>query len=217
MIVLNRKEACLVTDFGQPVREAVHLWLDEAGYSEWRSIPELQELFPKAQPIGSDRMMFPIAGGVCKLLVAFHFEPQIAYIKFFGGALQQMLLADTSSGDVSFTHEMLRASETGGKVKADMFLEVLQQVGRFFDSPFDAIAGADQLRLLRHVSLLHAYETEHFPLIEASPIARLEYIVDQHGLTPEVIRSMFASKAAIGELLTELANDTPIDLPGSPA
>jgi mRNA interferase HigB len=45
---------------------------------------ELQVAFPKAKVLNSERARFEVAGGNYRMVVAFNFEKQIAFIKFLG-------------------------------------------------------------------------------------------------------------------------------------
>lgn len=48
------------------------------------SMSDIQTAFPKAKVLNADRVRFPIGGGRYRLIVAFDFERQIAFIKFLG-------------------------------------------------------------------------------------------------------------------------------------
>ena len=45
---------------------------------------ELSSAFPKAKVLSSERARFEVAGGNYRMIVAFDFERQIAFIKFLG-------------------------------------------------------------------------------------------------------------------------------------
>ncbi len=45
---------------------------------------EVAQAFPKAKSVSGDRMRFEIAGGDYRLIAAFDFKRQIAYVKFVG-------------------------------------------------------------------------------------------------------------------------------------
>lgn len=48
------------------------------------SMSDIQAMFPKAKVLNGDRVRFEIAGGQFRLIVAFDFEKQIAFVKFLG-------------------------------------------------------------------------------------------------------------------------------------
>jgi len=45
---------------------------------------DIQQAFPKAKVLNKDRVRFEVCGGNYRLIVAFHFSSNIAFIKFIG-------------------------------------------------------------------------------------------------------------------------------------
>lgn len=45
---------------------------------------EIQAAFPKAKILNGERVRFEVAGGNYRLIVAFNFAHQIAFVKFIG-------------------------------------------------------------------------------------------------------------------------------------
>lgn len=58
-----------------------HVVVKEAAFG---AMSDIQAAFPKAKVLNADRVRFPIGGGRHRLIVAFDFERQIAFIKFLG-------------------------------------------------------------------------------------------------------------------------------------
>jgi mRNA interferase HigB len=50
----------------------------------WTSTDDVQRTAPKAKVLSRDRVRFEIAGGNYRLVVAFDFRRQIAFVKFIG-------------------------------------------------------------------------------------------------------------------------------------
>jgi mRNA interferase HigB len=50
----------------------------------WSSMEEVRRAVPKAKVLNRDRVRFAIAGGDYRLIVAFDFRRQIAFVKFLG-------------------------------------------------------------------------------------------------------------------------------------
>lgn len=48
------------------------------------TMSDIQGAFPKAKVLNGDRVRFEIAGGQYRLIAAFDFEKQIAFVKFLG-------------------------------------------------------------------------------------------------------------------------------------
>ena len=52
--------------------------------AQWTSINDVQQAFSKAKGINAERVRFEIAGGSHRLIAAFDFKRQIAFVKFVG-------------------------------------------------------------------------------------------------------------------------------------
>ena|ERR1700753_262138 len=52
--------------------------------AQWASTDEIQMAAPKAKVLNRERVRFEIAGGNYRLVVAFDFRRQIAFVKFVG-------------------------------------------------------------------------------------------------------------------------------------
>ena len=65
-------------------REPLRHWLVIVKSANWTSMNEIQREFPKAKVLNGDRVRFPIRGGDYRLVVAFDFRRQIAFVKFVG-------------------------------------------------------------------------------------------------------------------------------------
>ena len=61
--------------------ERWHAVFREAG---WRSPPDAQMAAPKAKVLNGERVRYEVAGGNYRLIVAFDFRRQIAFVKFIG-------------------------------------------------------------------------------------------------------------------------------------
>src|SRR3954471_6662282 len=59
-------------------------WFETTKAAHWGSMDELQRAFPKAKVLNAERVRFEVAGGNYRLVVAFDFVRQIAFIKFIG-------------------------------------------------------------------------------------------------------------------------------------
>ena len=52
--------------------------------AQWSSTDEVQKAAPKAKVLNRERVRFEIAGGNYRLIAAFDFRRQIAFVKFIG-------------------------------------------------------------------------------------------------------------------------------------
>jgi mRNA interferase HigB len=56
--------------------------------AHWTSMDDVQSAAPKAKVLNRERVRFEIAGGNYRLVVAFDFRRQIAFVKFIGSHAQ---------------------------------------------------------------------------------------------------------------------------------
>ena len=59
-------------------------WHKMAKAAAWKSTNDVMADFPKAKALNGERVRFEVAGGDFRLIAAFDFERQIAFIKFLG-------------------------------------------------------------------------------------------------------------------------------------
>jgi len=52
--------------------------------SNWASTDEVQQAAPKAKVLNRERVRFEVAGGNYRLIAAFDFRRQVAFVKFVG-------------------------------------------------------------------------------------------------------------------------------------
>lgn len=59
-------------------------WYRLAKAAHWNSMDDIQAVAPKAKVLNRERARFEVAGGNYRLVVAFDFRRQIAFVKFVG-------------------------------------------------------------------------------------------------------------------------------------
>jgi mRNA interferase HigB len=59
-------------------------WYKVTKAAHWTSTDDIQTAAPKAKVLNRERVRFEIAGGNYRLVVAFDFRRQIAFVKFIG-------------------------------------------------------------------------------------------------------------------------------------
>jgi mRNA interferase HigB len=59
-------------------------WYRTARNANWRSMLDVMATFPKAKVLNGERVRFEICGGNYRLVVAFKFTANIAWVKFIG-------------------------------------------------------------------------------------------------------------------------------------
>jgi len=59
-------------------------WYRVTKAAQWTSTDDVQATAPKAKVLNRERIRFEVAGGNYRLVVAFDFRRQIAFVKFVG-------------------------------------------------------------------------------------------------------------------------------------
>jgi mRNA interferase HigB len=63
---------------------ALERWHRLTKAAQWASTDDVQRTVPKAKVLNRERVRFEVAGGNYRLVVAFDFRRQIAFVKFIG-------------------------------------------------------------------------------------------------------------------------------------
>jgi mRNA interferase HigB len=70
---------------GHPeARVALERWYKLMRAAHWTSMDDFQKAAPKSKVLNRERVRFEVAGGNYRLVVAFDFLRQIAFVKFIG-------------------------------------------------------------------------------------------------------------------------------------
>jgi mRNA interferase HigB len=64
--------------------KSLEFWHDTVRASSWQSMQDVRHSFSKAKVLNGERARFEISGGDFRLVAAFDFRVQIAYVKFIG-------------------------------------------------------------------------------------------------------------------------------------
>src|SRR5271154_667365 len=63
---------------------ALERWLKRVRAAHWTSMDDVQRAAPKCKALNRERVRFDVAGGNYRLVVAFDFRRQAAFVKFIG-------------------------------------------------------------------------------------------------------------------------------------
>ena len=63
---------------------ALERWYRLVKAAHWASTDEVQRAAPKSKVLNRERIRFEVAGGNYRLVVAFDFRRQVAFVKFIG-------------------------------------------------------------------------------------------------------------------------------------
>ena len=92
------------------------------------------------------------------------------------------------------------------RTKTD-YRAALHEVELHWDANPGTVAG-DLVEVL--VTLIEAYEARHFPVPTPDPIAAIEFMIEQKGLTRRALESAIGSRGRVSEVLTR---KRPLTLP----
>lgn len=92
------------------------------------------------------------------------------------------------------------------KTKAD-YRTALKEVERFWEAE-PGTADGDRIDVL--VTLIEAFEAKHFPIPAPDPIAAIEFMMEQKGLTRRDLEPAIGSRGRVSEVLTR---KRPLTLP----
>jgi mRNA interferase HigB len=65
-------------------KAALERWLKQTKPAHWTSMDDVQRAAPRCKALNGERVRFEVAGGNYRLVVAFDFRRQAAFIKFIG-------------------------------------------------------------------------------------------------------------------------------------
>ena len=65
-------------------KSAIERWHSVVKAGSWRSPADVQAAFSSAVVLNAERVRFEIAGGNYRLIAAFDFKRQVAFVKFLG-------------------------------------------------------------------------------------------------------------------------------------
>jgi mRNA interferase HigB len=84
MRVIARSTLAAFAQRHPATRASLAHWLAVTKAAEWKTPAEVQAAFSKAKALNGERVRFAVSAGDYRLIVAFDFVRQIAFIKFLG-------------------------------------------------------------------------------------------------------------------------------------
>jgi mRNA interferase HigB len=78
------KRACQLLGQAPGSKVSLERWHAIVRAAQWTSTDEVQKAAPKAKVLNRERVRFEVAGGNYRLVAAFDFRRQIAFVKFIG-------------------------------------------------------------------------------------------------------------------------------------
>lgn len=84
MRIIARSSLSRFWEMHPQTRAPLHHWLRLAAAAFWENPQDVVATFPKAKALNGERVRFEVSGGDFRMIVAFDFGRQIAFIKFLG-------------------------------------------------------------------------------------------------------------------------------------
>lgn len=84
MRIIAKKTLTAFAERNPATRASIEHWILVAKAASWSSTQDVQATFSKAKVLNAERVRFEVAGGDFRLIVAFDFYGQAAFIKFLG-------------------------------------------------------------------------------------------------------------------------------------
>lgn len=84
MRIIARNTLTAFAEQHPEARASLEHWFRIAKAASWNTPQEVQASFSKAKVLNAERVRFEVAGGDYRLIVAFDFRRQVAFIKFLG-------------------------------------------------------------------------------------------------------------------------------------
>ena len=170
--------------------EPLLAWYREVKQADWDTPATLKEMYGNASIVGDNRVIFNIKGNDYRLVVKINYQYRVVYIRFVG------------------THARVRRRRRGGGVRMANIKPIrserdyeaaLDRISELMDTEADSPEG-DELDVL--VDLVELYESKQVPMGYPSPIAAIEFRMEQAGLRPTDLASFIGSRAKVSEVLS---------------
>ncbi|QCK85189.1 type II toxin-antitoxin system HigB family toxin [Phreatobacter aquaticus] len=84
MRIIARSTLVAFADRHPSAAASLDHWQRMVRKANWTSPQDVQGAFSKAKVLSADRVRFEVSGGNFRLIVAFRFDLQIAFVKFIG-------------------------------------------------------------------------------------------------------------------------------------
>lgn len=84
MRIIAKRTVAQFGDKNPAARASLEHWLRVTNVAIWTSTNDVQSAFSKAKVLNAERVRFEVAGGDSRMICAFDFRREIAFVKFIG-------------------------------------------------------------------------------------------------------------------------------------
>jgi len=189
----------LVSFWGKHPEAKVSLerWHTIVRAAQWTSTDEVQKAAPKAKVLNRERVRFEVAGGNYRLVAAFDFRRQIAFVKFIGTHAEYDRIDALTVSQFQGDDMDIRPIRTDQDHRAALAA---------IEACWGALEGTeegDKLDVL--LALVEIYEAKRWPIeIDETfdPIDVLRYAIDELGHTQAELAELLGSRSRASEVLS---------------
>jgi HTH-type transcriptional regulator / antitoxin HigA len=176
-------------------KTALERWLKRVKAARWASTNEVQRAAPKCKALNGERVRFEVAGGNYRLVVAFDFPRQAAFIKFIG-RVRPHRRADHIAvlGVCSMDVRPIRTEED--------HQAALQEIEACWNT-VEGTEEGDRLDVL--LALVDVYEEKHWPIDidhNFDPVDVLNHAIEEMGHTQAELAELLGSRSRASEILS---------------
>jgi len=189
----------LVSFWGKHPEAKVSLerWHTIVRAAQWTSTDEVQKAAPKAKVLNRERVRFEVAGGNYRVVAAFDFRRQIAFVKFIGTHAEYDRIDALTVSQFQGDDMDIRPIRTDQDHRA-----ALAAIEACWGAPEGTEEG-DKLDVL--LALVEIYEAKRWPIeIDETfdPIDVLRYAIDELGHTQAELAELLGSRSRASEVLS---------------
>ena len=84
MRIIAKRTIAIFAAKNPSARASLEHWLRVTSVAHWASSNDAQSAFSKAKVLNAERIRFEVAGGDFRMICAFDFRREIAFVKFIG-------------------------------------------------------------------------------------------------------------------------------------
>jgi mRNA interferase HigB len=88
MRIISRKKLKTFWAANAETEQALRAWFHEAKIAKWKSFQDIRRIYPTADVLPNNRVIFDIKGNAYRLVVKIHYNPGIVFIRFVGAHAQ---------------------------------------------------------------------------------------------------------------------------------
>ena len=174
-------------------------WYAIASKVDWSSPAEVKAAYRNASILGDNRVVFNIGGNRFRLVVRFDYTHRLGSVRFAGTHTEYD--AVDASSVLEFRMNIKPIKNEAGYDAALAVIDGL--MGASLDTP-----EGDELKIL--VTLVEAYEAEHWPIEAPDPISAIEHVMEVRGLRQRDFATLIGSQPHASEVLNR---HRPLTLP----